>query len=273
MGRKVLYTIPTMHCNLDCSHCFIKNKPEVYDREKFINELNNFEGDILLFGGEITTHLDRMFDIIDSNDKDGKSKIKSITTNLVILNDRLIEFYKRLGAISTSWNPDRFNDKQYEIWKNNCKTISDNGIHYKVMVTLTDNLFNISAKDFLNIAKEWITDSLIEIKFEHYVGSEVTREYFDKADEWLCKLYTEWNIPVKLEMIDRLECWKFDCDDVYTLYPDGELVNACPHSKHAIVASECYTCEKVNSCRPCKLQPYCSYPHKLDKLIKMNKEM
>ena len=78
MSNKVLYVIPTMHCNLDCSHCFIKNSPEVYNREKFIYKLNNFDGDLILFGGEVTTHLDRMFDIIESNKNEGISKISNM---------------------------------------------------------------------------------------------------------------------------------------------------------------------------------------------------
>lgn len=272
MSRRVLYAIPTMHCNLDCDHCFIKNTPEVYDKEKFINQLNNFEGDILLFGGEVTSHLYRMFDVIESNKINGKSKISSVSTNLLILNDKLLEFYKSIKSISTSWNPNRFNSIQYDVWKKNCKIISDNEIVHTIMITLTDDLFKITAKEFISIASEWINPTLKEIKFEHYVGNEVTPEYFDKADEWLCELYKEWNIPITLGILNKINCWKFDCDEVYTLYPDGRLINCCPHATHGIVASECYTCDKVSTCRPCRLQPYCSYPHKLAELVKSNKE-
>jgi MoaA/NifB/PqqE/SkfB family radical SAM enzyme len=273
MGKKRLYAIPTMHCNLDCDHCFIKNSPEVFNREKFLNEINNFDGEILLFGGEVTSNLGRMFDVIESNNKNGKSKILHVSTNLIILNDRLIEFYKHLGSISTSWNPGRFKGNQYETWKKNCKIISDNKIGYRIMVTLTDDLFKFSAKEFLEIANEWITPTLKEIKFEHYVGDEVTPDYFNKADKWLCEVYNEWNLPdVDLEILNRLNNWKFDCDDIYTLYPDGKLVNSCPHALRGIVAKECYTCDRVSMCRPCRLQPYCSYPHQLAMLVKQNKE-
>lgn len=273
MSRKVLYAIPTMHCNLDCDHCFIKNSPEIYNQEKFIDQLNNFEGNIILFGGEVTTYMNRMFDIIELNDINGKSKISTVSTNLIILNDRLIEYYKRLGTISTSWNPNRFKNNQYDTWLNNCKRLYETGIGYKIMITLTEDLFKLSPKEFIEIAKDWLYPSLFEIKFEHYVGEEVTREYFNKADEWLCNLYKEWDLPIHLEILDKLDCWQFNCDDVYTLYPDGTLVNTCPHAKYAIIASDCYTCDKVAKCRPCKLQPYCSYPHNLEKLVKMNKEV
>lgn len=272
MSHKVLYAIPTMHCNLNCGHCFIKNAPEVYNREKFLDELNNFEGNIILFGGEVTSNIDRMFDVIESNRNNGKSKIVTVSTNLIVLDDKLIEFYKSLKGISTSWNYDRFISNTYDIWKKNCSIIADNGISYKVMVTLTEDLFQLSVKEFLTIAKEWITPTITEIKFEHYIGKENTSEYFNRADEWLCELYKEWDIPVRLGIINKLKQWVFDCSEVYTLYPDGRLLNCCPHAKYGMVASECYTCEKVATCRPCRLQPHCSFPNKLADLVESDKE-
>ena len=110
MKKKSLYAIPTWNCNLNCPHCFIKDKSEIFNRDKFIEELNKFDGRISLFGGEVTSNLDRMFDIINSNKENGVSKISGITTNLIILNNDLINLYKEFGSIGTSWNPNRFND-------------------------------------------------------------------------------------------------------------------------------------------------------------------
>lgn len=271
MRKNRLYAMPTMNCNLHCSHCSIKDRPETYDREKFIHALNNFDGEILLFGGEVTTNLDRMFDLISAN-KEGKSQIAHISTNLIVLNDSLIEFYKLIQSISTSWNPGRFLPDEYELWKSNCKTISDNGIVYRIMITLTDDLFQFSAREFLTLASEWVHPGLKELKFEHYVG-DVTPEYFTRADQWLCDLYKEWDLPIKFENIGRLNCWRYNCENVYSLYPDGTLLNQCPHAMIGVVPSECYTCEHVAKCRPCKLQPYCSYPKELSKLVsEMTKE-
>jgi len=50
MDDKVLYAIPTMKCNLNCDHCFIVDTPEEFNRDKFISQLNNFNGEIILFG-------------------------------------------------------------------------------------------------------------------------------------------------------------------------------------------------------------------------------
>ena len=267
MPNKRLYAMPTNHCNLTCDHCSIKNRSETYDRDKFLLELNRFEGDIILFGGEVTTHLDRMFDIIESNNKNGKSKIGGVSTNLLILNDKLIEFYKKLGGISTSWNPSRFKPNEYEIWKKNCKILNDNDIRFNVMITLTNDLFELTADEFLSIASEWTSNKIYELKFEHYVGDENTPEYFERADDWLCELYKKWNLPFELEILNRINCWDYNCNDVYTLHPDGRITNGCPHTKNSVVVYECYDCDKVDKCRPCRLQAYCSYPKKLAKLI------
>lgn len=265
--KKLLYAIPTMHCNLNCPHCFIKETPEVYDRDKFLEVLNNFDGEMLLFGGEVTTHLDRMFDIIEDNRLNGKSKINHISTNLIIINDELINFYKSIDGLSTSWNPHRFNGNEYDVWLSNCKTISDNDISYTLMITLTNDLFELSADDFISIASEWAgIQGLNVIKFEHYVG-DVNPEYFARADKWLSDLYVRWNLPITVETFDRVKYWYNDCNQIYTLYPDGKLINMCPHAQPGVVPSECYTCEKVAKCRPCRLQPYCSYPKELSKLV------
>lgn len=272
MRNKVLYAIPTMRCNLKCDHCFIANAPETFNRDKFLDEINNFEGTILLFGGEVTFNKSRMFDIINDNKKNGKCKISHLSTNLLILDTEILDFYESLGSISTSWNPHRFSIDQYEIWKNNCKLLSNRGIYYRVMITLTEDLFEMSAKEFLKMADTWITKELVELKFEHYVG-DVTKDYFDRADNWLCELYKEWNIDTDFEILTRTQCWHHNCNEIYTLYPDGRLTNRCPHDQCSLMPSECFTCELADTCQPCRLQPYCSYPKKLAKLIKDGKEM
>lgn len=261
-----LYAIPTTHCNLNCNHCYIKNSPETYNREKFIEVLNSFIGEIILFGGEPTIYKDRMFDVINDNLSSINSLIGSISTNLMILDDDLITLYKRIKYVSTSWNPTRFKPDEYQTWLSNCKRLSDNDIRYIIMVTLTDDLLSLTPREFLDITLAWKTPNVKLIKFEHYVG-DTGPEYFTNVDAWLCKLYKEWDSPIKFEMIDRVSCWNFNCNEVYTLFPDGTIVNSCPHNIKAIVPSECLTCERANECRPCKLQPYCSYPKQLAKLI------
>lgn len=268
MDDKVLYAIPTMKCNLNCDHCFIVDTPEEFNRDKFISKLNNFNGEIILFGGEITSNRERMNDVIKTNKMDGISRISSISTNLIILDSELIEFYKTLHHVSTSWNPHRFKyGSMFDKWLANCYRLSRSKINHTVMITLTNDLFEISPNEFIKIAKLFDNEYLLEIKFEHYVG-EVTKEYFEKADLWLCEVYKLWDLNTKFEIGDRICSWQYNCDNIYTLYPDGSLVNRCPHNLPGTTPVECYTCDRVKTCRPCKLQPYCSYPKHLAELIK-----
>lgn len=268
MSDKLLYAIPTMKCNLNCDHCFIVNTPETYDRDKFISTLNSFDGEIILFGGEPTSNMERMKDVVKSNNMDGISKISSISTNLTILDDELLDFYKILGHVSTSWNPHRFpNINVYDKWLANCYKLSKSGIKHIIMITLTEDLFQLYPCEFMSMAKLFDNDNLIEIKFEHYVGN-VTEDYFRRADQWLCDVYRVWDLKANFEIKDRICSWNYDCDDVYTLYPDGTLINRCPHNLPSVIPEKCYTCNKSNICRPCRIQPYCSYPKELAKLIK-----
>ena len=62
--------------------------------------------------------------------------------------------------------------------------------------------------------------------------------------------------------------WYFDCSEVYTLHPNGELVKGCPNHKTESVPMECYSCERAEFCRPCALHNYCTFPKKLAEAIK-----
>jgi sulfatase maturation enzyme AslB (radical SAM superfamily) len=265
---KHLYAVPTWHCNLNCPHCFAKDRDEFYDKDKFLYELNKFDGQITIFGGEATTHLDRLYEIIESNNINGISKINGISTNLLILNDRLIEIYKTFDGISTSWNSKRFNDKEYDIWMKNRKIISDNGISHTIMITLTKDLFNMNIDEFISLVDTWNIKGVKCIKFEHYVGEENDPSYYKSADQWLCNLYNKWQSNIELEIADRINNWCYDCTNIYTLYPDGSLKNSCPHGLQIYVPKECYECSMINRCRPCRLQKYCSYPKEFANMVR-----
>jgi hypothetical protein len=238
-----------------------------FDREKFLYQLNRFEGNIVLFGGEVTTNIPRMIDIYKNNKENGISKINSVSTNLTILNGDLLKIYREIG-VSTSWNPNRFSEDEYYKWLINCQTLSYNNIGYIIMITLTEDLFKINPVDFIALAKTWITDNLRLIKFEHYVGDENTPEYFERADNWLCELYDLWNIDIKFQTAEKACNWKMDCSEIYTLLPNGELKHQCPHSAQVYTPVECYTCDRVEICRPCRLQKYCSFPKKFAEKVK-----
>lgn len=268
-----IYALITTHCNLSCPHCDIKNCNEYYDRDKFIDQLNKFDGSIILFGGEPTLYPDRLLDIYLSNPIINR-KITSISTNLISFNDKILTLFQLIKHISTSWNLNRFNDEEYEKWLNNINIIGERipDIKIRVLITMTEDLLKLSSDQFNDIIAKWNCNVINDIHFEHYVSDDVEAEYFNRCDEWLCSIYKGWKSKIKMNNINLVDNWYFDCSNVYTLYPDGNVKKGCPHNVNIKVPSKCYTCEKSDQCRPCQLQKYCSYPSNFIKLIKEEKE-
>ena len=266
---KYMYVLPTQQCNLHCPHCSIYNHKDDFNKEKFLYEMNNFEGNrLVLFGGEVTSNIERMKMVIESNQKDGKTKIGTISTNLIFLNDYLLSIYKSIGSIGTSWNPHRFHtDILYQTWLKNLKTIWENGVQYTLLITLDKDLMNMSVDDFLNKARKDFDHENETIRFEQYVGTDVDQSHYDKADEWLCEIYKKWDLKSHFQTPDYVRDWVYDCDETYTLFPDGTVINRCPHNLPAVTPEACFTCERADICRPCRLTPYCTFPKKLAKLI------
>lgn len=262
----VMYALVTNHCNLSCPHCNVKLPTEKFNEETFIERLRAFNGHIILFGGEPTLYQDRLMRI--TNDEIIKEKSMSITTNLVNLNGELIRLYHRLSGIATSWNPNRFNDNQYHTWLGNLDILKYEKINISVMVTLTSDLICIDPESFINTISKW---NVSAIKFETYIGDDVTPEFLDKVDEWLCEVYKAWNNDIRNDIISKLDDWYFDCSNVYTLHPEGNVTLGCPHRSPIYMPEECYECSRSATCRPCRLQQYCSYPKKLARLVNAEK--
>lgn len=272
MKRKILYALVTTNCNLSCKYCDIKDKNDNFNYDEFINKLDIFDGDIILFGGEPTLYQDRLFDIYYSYPKIN-NKIKSITTNLMSINNKLITLFQIIGNLGTSWNPDRFNNLEYEIWLNNINKIAEvSNLKISVLITLVDSVINLTSDEFYDIISKWNFDIIKSINFEHYVGPEVTQDYFEKCDNWLCEIYKKWNINAKIKNENRVKHWYNDCSEVYTLYPDGKLINRCPHNLPNNVPTKCYNCDRVSFCKPCQLQKYCTFPFKFYDLISKNEK-
>lgn len=272
MKKKSLYVVMTKKCNLRCAHCYVDFDNDDYNEEEFLKQLNSFEGDLILFGGEFTSDMERFRKVIKSNKEHGISKFVTATTNLVYLDDELIDFYKSLPGIATSWNLDRFGNKNnYEKWVRNLKTLVDNDVTVTILITLTKDLVELPVKEFLKIAKDFNYKD-VELKFEQYVGDDVARTHYEKVDEWLCELFLNWDMESLFILSDIVEGWSYNCDETYTLHPDGTLVNKCPHDGIAVLPDDCIDCPDAMYCRPCRLIKYCSFPKKLYKLIKEKKE-
>jgi len=259
---KTLYAILTTHCNLSCSHCDIRNPNESYNEDKFLEQIRNFDGTIILFGGEPTIYMDRFTKVLDTG------KINSITTNLLIMDDYILSRYKHYSSIGTSWNASRFTSEQYQLWLENIKILELNNIKCTVIITLTEDLMTGNVTEFLNMVRLWGSEykAIHAILLEHVVADNPP-EYYAMADEWLCNVYKYWDIPISNRIIGKLGNWLHACDEIMTLDPDGNIRQGCPHPYRCYVPSECSTCDITHKCRPCQLQEYCTYPHRLAKLV------
>lgn len=261
-----LYALLTRHCNLSCPHCNVKYPVEEFNEDKFIDQLRLYNnGTIIFFGGEPTLYQDRLLRV--ANDEIIKTKKRSITTNLINLNDDLINLYHDIGSVATSWNPNRFDSEQYRIWLKHLDWLHNENIDPLVMVTLTKDLISMDAYDFLCIMHEW---NIKSIRFETYVGNDTDPKFWEDVDNWLCDVYRKWDSPIKNKIIDNVKRWYYECKDVYTLHPEGNITTGCPHRASIQIPDECYTCERVSICKPCRLQKYCSYPRKFAKLLTDN---
>ncbi|MCM1439766.1 MAG: hypothetical protein NC131_11295, partial [Roseburia sp.] len=109
---------------------------------------------------------------------------------------------------------------------------------------------------------------MTKVKFEPFVGDEATPDYFHVADQWMAEVVRLWDLRAELDMIQRAKHWHFDCKDVYTLLPDGTLMNRCPHLVEAQIPEACYNCANVSNCKPCPIQRYCSYLPETVKAVK-----
>ena len=265
-----LYALLTNHCNLACPHCMIKNErdDEVFNKAKFMHVLNNWKGSITLFGGEPTLYLDRFFSAIETNN------ISSISSNLLILNEDIIEVYRDI-PVATSWNLYRFTKEQYNLWMKNLETLNNHNLEgIWVLITITEDLINYDLTEFMKVIKRLDKLNCVEaIKFEQLVDSSKPKEFYEKCDDWLCKIYYLWR-KEKIRLINSIErevCnWNKECANEYTLYPDGKLIRRCPEYLDIKICEECLSCEYSNICTPCRLQQHCTFPKKLYNLIKNN---
>lgn len=264
-----LYALLTRHCNLSCPYCDVKDQKENFNHDKFIDELVKFNGRITLFGGEPTLYRDRLLEVVYNDEI--YPKIQSITTNLMVVDDELISVFKTIPGLGTSWNPSRFRNNEYDIWKNNLDRL-DGHKQLRVLVTMTFDLLDMSPADVADIMSTWNRNTVASIMFENLVDDLVDEEYFRRVDEWLCKIFDyRESLPRLITNMGDYCVRYLDCSNEYTLTPDGILKHGCPHIQAKYVPDACYSCELVGECRPCILQKYCSVPKKLYNKLRAEK--
>ena len=266
---KKVYAELTTECNLHCPHRNIRNFSDGFNHDEFMKQLREFDGEIVLFGGEPTLYTDRLCEVY--HDEEIRKKIKSISTNLVEVDPKIFSILTSIKYIGTSWNPYRFTPSEYINWLNNLNWIGGSKTNVVVMITLTEDLFQIDKEEFLDMTAFWDPDNINAIRFEYLVADGLTQEYYNRADEWQADIYSRWRSRIPMD-VENVKHWYFDCSEVYTLHPNGELVKGCPNHKTETVPEECYSCERAEFCRPCALHSYCTFPKKLAEAIKRKEE-
>ena len=266
---KTLYAVPWYTCNLQCPHCNVRNRKFTLNFSKFIHELRNSEADnIVLFGGEPTLMWDKFCECIWTD------KVNSVSTNLVVYDENFTRntMAPLLNAydvdVATSWNFTRFTMQQMGQWLTNVNVLVRNNIDVLVMITLTQDLLEANLRDVYDIFGIMEQAGIETFLFEPYIGSN---EVNNLADEWLVKFHKGYKGKMHSMILDRLEDWNCDCDEVQTLEPDGTILKGCPDSlviENKTFCNECLLCDKSNICRPCMLQKSCSYPKKLYEFVK-----
>lgn len=249
---KVLYATVTRNCNLSCPHCDIKrDTSDNYNETLFLENVQKDYDHKVIFGGEPSLHIDRIQKIAPYCD--------SISTNLLFLDKDLINIYNSL-SVATSWNPLRFTDSQYNQWIDNIKRLKNKP---SLLITLTLDL--LVYKDLRRLLQEEFDGLFEDIVFEQLLDPNKSQAYYEEVDRWLCDLYDFWkhNMKTPSSTFTR-SSWYYDCSDTWTMEPNGKIHYGCPqYTVTTGVISECYSCAKVNECRPCMLQTKCTRPSQL----------
>ena len=261
------YLKTTETCNLNCKHCFTNgtNGPKIFwDYKKvseWIKDFSSFPGiskDIPHFefhGGEPFLVPVEQMRYVWENCKDLWSESSwGVTTNLTFkLRNEIYDFMKgplnkRLG---TSWDPDiRFaNPKQYDLWRNNVKTLIDDGFEIKLFISVTKGTVDIEPIELL----EWVKDlGVQEMSLERLTKNGTANmhpEIFPtniEQDLWFHKMHLQskenktrdWfhnefleNIYTKFENnFKNAGTFCRDCEEkIFTINADG-TISGCPNS-------------------------------------------
>lgn len=152
MSSLTLYFKPTENCNLNCLHCYNKKEQTVFNPvnfpmlERFLLEVSDKYKDInfIFHGGEPSLlkdeYLNYVFEMVKRCFMKNELRI-SMQSNMTILYNDLINFYKKIDSIGTSFSPfirfagEEF--KNYNIWLKNIKTLTDNNLYPHLVITLS----------------------------------------------------------------------------------------------------------------------------------------
>lgn len=270
-----IYICPSFLCNLNCPHCTLKNLPTQLELERIeqtLEYINKNSGNKVLydlFGGEPLLLQDF---VLERLYKKISQKQFVISTNLLNLRDSIIPIFKEAKWINTSWNPRRFDIVQSQIWQENINILHKNDIKINLMITLTpDLLIGLSPVEFIKFISIFKPYSL---DLDYVIGEDFTAKRLAEIDNWLCGLYTHWDIPTKFDIADNIKNSiltgkKYrDCSNHYTILPSGNIKPGCAYYETDVDKSNCLYCEYYPWCNgACRLQKDCTFPKRLFRII------
>ena len=226
-----------------------------YDEVKFIQTFKEQKyTKAVLFGGEpLSLSNDKISHILDAN------KVDSISTNLLLLDDNKLKLIKEYNLdVATSWNPNRFDNKQYELWIKNIAILLDNQVKVTVLITLTEDLFKSNLKTMLEDLDILSNQYLVGVQFEQFVQSTI--KLVQQSDEFMVKIYDNWNYKY-----DNLLALKYKegnlnfCNSIMSLLPNGDLKIGCPQTENNQLLNNCFECKYNKVCKPCIKQTTCTF--------------
>jgi radical SAM protein with 4Fe4S-binding SPASM domain len=262
----LFYLKTTETCNLNCKHCFTNGTSgaKIYwNKEKVSKWLKDFREEVgpghsahcEFHGGEpFLVDVEEMKQVYDECKDLWNNMSWGVTTNLVFkLSPSIIEFIKGPldNRLATSWDPDiRFaNPKQYDLWRNNVRTLINEGVTLKLFVSVTKGTVKMNPIDLL----EWIRDlGVKEVSFErltHNGSANKNPDIFPsnvEQDAWFLRMHQQseqanartWfnnefleNVYTKFESgFNKAGTFCRDCEEkLFTLNADGSIAG-CPNS-------------------------------------------
>lgn len=272
---KELYLTITNECQLRCPHCYKDDYGlsifNLNDVKSIIEKYPDIEY-IILYGGEplLEKYTYKVIPVLNYL-KENK-KIVSCVSNLCfdeLSHNQEVIIYG-VDNLSTSWNPSRFTDEQYNKWLSNVKKISEKrDIH--LLVTLANDLISIDYKEVYDKLEKFPFKT---IKFEPYIGNDNLKPKNKDVDIWLknfFELCLENNTVEKytlfMDIIDSIKdnsnygIFNRKCvENILTLKPNGEIIN-CPNMCSSYLENKKEKLNQVkynDKCLKCEYFSFCN---------------
>lgn len=265
MNDLLIYLKTTETCNLNCSHCFTNgtNGPKIFwDHIKVADWLKRLSYQLPsnhvhmeFHGGEpFLADIGTLQYVYDNCQNLWPNQSWGVTTNLTYkLSEEITNFItgplqKRIG---TSWDPEiRFaNPKQYDLWRQNVRTLVSLGVDIKMFVSVTRGTVAMEPIALLDWAKDL---GIKELSLERLTMNGNAKKNLSifptnlEMDNWFLKLHQQsdlygarnWFINEFLESIytkfenNFISAGTFcrDCEEkLFTLNADG-TISGCPNS-------------------------------------------